>query len=186
MSILPNLTYSAPGVPLYGAGGGNVGNTLTLSTLTFGVGSDANQNNIVTQTGILQIAGLGDTNNIQIGGLGSDLIIGNQYGLLFQGSNNSQGDITFGDVLGFNSGLVAINYQSVGLASSNVSTLIYGNASVELLEGGTKGGLLKCYDLSVSTVNGAAPALTSYSQQDVGALFSTLFAANPSLSTITY
>lgn len=296
MSLLPNLTQSAPGVPLYGGGGGgSVGNTLTLSTLTFGIGVDSNQDNIVTQTGVLQIAGLGDDNNIQIGGFGSDGIQGNQYGMLFQGSNGAQGDITFGDILGNGSGLVALNYQSVGLASSNVSTLIYGNASVELLDGGTKGGLLKCFDLTVSSINGAtpagginpnpqfstltcagtatfrnglnmsntflqfsqfsqnsatayynagnsnlyvtspstavvaigtqsnpanlqvgdtsvniptalyatsqgvnfssltvssingnAPALTSYSQQDVGALFSTLFAANPGLSTIAY
>lgn len=40
--------------------------------------------------------------------------------------------------------------------------------------------------LSVSTINGSAPAITTHSQQDVGALFEALFAANPSLSTIVF
>lgn len=40
--------------------------------------------------------------------------------------------------------------------------------------------------LTVSSINGTAPALTSYSVQDVGGLFSSLFAANPALSTIVF
>ena len=37
-----------------------------------------------------------------------------------------------------------------------------------------------------STINGSVPALTSGGEPDVAALFSSLFAANPSLSTIVY
>ena len=41
-------------------------------------------------------------------------------------------------------------------------------------------------DLQVTTINGKPPAITSYSEPDIGSLFSTLFAANPTLSTIMY
>jgi len=45
---------------------------------------------------------------------------------------------------------------------------------------------LSVSSISVSTINGTAPALTSGSLADVAGLFSSLFAANPALSTITY
>lgn len=52
---------------------------------------------------------------------------------------------------------------------------------------GNEGGVpVSISTLSVSTINGSAPAITTHSQQDVGALFEALFAANPSLSTIVF
>lgn len=131
MSVLPNQSQvnnsTAFWAPAFG-GGGDVGNTLTLSTLTFGVGVDANANNILTQTGTVQIAQVGDSNQLQLGSLGfSAGFPGNEYGLMGNFDNGAMGDITFGDA---NDALTMLNYQASGLVSSNVSTVIYGHTLV--------------------------------------------------------
>jgi len=121
--------------------------------------------------------------------------------------------ITTATILGENNGASPINIQGIngattlfsGNANTNkiqlqTSTLGYGtlrmasyisggNPFPTLAIGGDYGAqetLITISTLNCASLNGAPPALTSFSVQDVGALFSTLFAANPALSTIVY
>jgi hypothetical protein len=73
---------------------------------------------------------------------------------------------------------------AIGLVAQNASDGIgiqCDNGFANISFGGPNGSLS-----NVSSINGAVPALTSGAVPDVAALFSTLFAANPSLSTIVY
>jgi hypothetical protein len=75
------------------------------------------------------------------------------------------------------------NSAALGIVAANNTDgvgIVADNGSCQVAFGGANG-----FITGVSSINGSAPALTSGGVSDVAALFSTLFAANPSLSTIT-
>ena len=153
MSVLDNQSRINASASLFApagtsGGGGGGGVNLTVSTITFGVGQPAN---ILTQTNILDIAGVGDTNSLQLGSEGQDQFLGNQYCLQFSGSNGSGGDVTFCDINGNNSALLALNGQSRGLNSQNVSTIIYGATILTACDDGA-GASLHGRDFTCSTL----------------------------------
>ena len=163
---LPIGSFVSPGVPAFApaAGGGDITfSQLTVSTLTLnpiglpGAPDATNLFGSIQQTNAYGYLFIGDD--------GLDGTYGNRMSYRGQFSNSTEGSIAFGDINGSNSALTLINYEEAAFPGA-ISTIVFGSFEV-------KNG-----NATIPSLNGGTPALTS--------LFSTLFAANPSLSTIVY
>jgi hypothetical protein len=136
MSLLPNATFSAPGAPLYGTGGGggSVGPDLTLSTLALNQGAP---NTIQWRDG----AGTGPVLTQQ----DVNTVVGANLGALSLTAEPSNVWYTLGCGEIFVAGQIGLGAETAGVISAAADgTILIQNA-------------LAVSSISVSSINGAAP-----------------------------
>lgn len=193
MSVLPGATYSAPGNPLYGSGGGGIGPNPSVSTLTF-----AGPNIPDNTTGTINM-----TTSLNI--LDPSVLTPGNYHFQFL-TNQNPGDfpgyvqeyqstlnvfnmwapfssVTQTGSFGFSCDILGRSQITAANATGALSTLVISADSVLIPTTAT------ISSLSVSSINGQAPggSISSFTEASVSSLsVSTLSLQNFDVPTILY
>ena len=182
MSLVPNTVYANPSSALFspigsgGGGGGGVGPDLVVSSIV--INEKSNQNggalafsyDFPFSSAVVPAGMVG----LQQGVVKDNL--GNATNAVMAATNNAGA----GQTTDFAATRVIVGSQGTG-ANALAKPTIYEAAGYCMIDPS-----ISTPELIVSSINGAAPALTTGSVVDVKQILDALFAANPSLVPVSY